>query len=202
MQSLMKILHISDTHGCHHSLTDLPGADIIVHSGDLTMADTEGEVVDFLNWFCDLPYAHKIFIGGNHDSCLYEATLGGLDSNCHYLCNSPVVIDGLRFYGIPLFMPDCISEKLNTYYESLPADIDVLITHAPPYGILDFDKNIHFGSEELLIKVTEINPKLHLFGHIHNGYGICRPNTTIFSNGSILDGQYARIGSPYNVLEV
>lgn len=69
----MKILHLSDTHNCHHRLRDLPEADVVVHSGDFCMAGSEQEALDFLNWFCDLPYKHKIFICGNHDDCLYGA---------------------------------------------------------------------------------------------------------------------------------
>ena len=71
----MKILHISDTHGCHRRLDDLPQADIVVHSGDFTMNGSEQEALDFMNWFCDLPYPQKIFICGNHDDCLYGATI-------------------------------------------------------------------------------------------------------------------------------
>lgn len=67
----MKILHISDTHGQHGRLKDLPAADVIVHSGDFTFGGEVHEAIGFLNWFCDLPYAHKIFIAGNHDDCLY-----------------------------------------------------------------------------------------------------------------------------------
>ena len=61
------VLQISDTHGQHHLLTDLPDADIIVHCGDLTNDGTEEETLDFLNWFIELPYAHKVFVIGNHD---------------------------------------------------------------------------------------------------------------------------------------
>ena len=78
----MTILHLSDTHNQHRQLTDLPNADILIHSGDFTIVGTEQETIDFLNWFCDLPYRHKIFIAGNHDNCLYGATLSGLDKNC------------------------------------------------------------------------------------------------------------------------
>ena len=95
----MKILHLSDTHGCHHRLRGLPEADVLVHSGDFTMTGTESEALDFLNWFCDLPYPHKIFICGNHDDCLYDANIDGLDDNVHYLRNSGVEIDGVKFYG-------------------------------------------------------------------------------------------------------
>lgn len=47
----MKILHLSDTHGCHHRLRDLPEADVMVHSGDFCMVGSEQEAIDFLNYF-------------------------------------------------------------------------------------------------------------------------------------------------------
>ena len=132
----MKILHLSDTHGSHRRLIDLPVADVIVHSGDFCMVGSEAEAIDFLDWFCDLPYDHNIFICGNHDECLYGANIDGLDTNVHYLCNSGVEIDGVKFYGVPMFMDDCISDRQTRNIENIPNDTDVLITHNPPYGIL------------------------------------------------------------------
>lgn len=55
----MNIIHISDTHGKHKLLQNLPKADVIIHSGDVAFLDTENEVFEFLEWFCDLDYAHK-----------------------------------------------------------------------------------------------------------------------------------------------
>lgn len=69
----MTILHISDTHNSHKELGKLPEADVIVHSGDFTRAGTETEAYDFMDWLCDLPYKHKIFIAGNHDTCMFGA---------------------------------------------------------------------------------------------------------------------------------
>lgn len=66
----VKILHLSDIHCCHHRLKKLPNADIVIHSGDFTMNGSKKEAIDFLNWFCNLPYPNKIFICGNHDVCL------------------------------------------------------------------------------------------------------------------------------------
>ena len=143
------------------------------------------EAIDFMNWFCDLPYDHKIFICGNHDECLYGANIEGLDSNVHYLFNSGVEIDGVSFYGVPMFMRDCISEKQIYNYRRIPSNTNVLITHTPPFGILDFDDGINYGSEELLSLVSAINPRLHLFGHIHREHGILKMAQTIFSNGAI-----------------
>ena len=132
----MTILHLSDTHSQHRRLTQLPDADILVHSGDFTMNGSEQEAIDFANWFCDLPYFHKIFICGNHDACLYGAQIDGLDKNVHYLCNSGVTIHGVRFYGVPMFMEDCISDRQRRNYATIPADTDVLITHVRPMAFL------------------------------------------------------------------
>lgn len=197
----MKILHISDTHGCHRRLHDLPQADIIVHSGDFTMNGSEQEALDFMNWFCDLPYLQKIFICGNHDEYLYGATIDGLDGNVHYLCNSGVEIEGLKFYGVPMFMGDCISDRQTRHYANIPDDTDILITHTPPFGILDFDDNINYGSEELLSRISVVRPRLNLFGHIHARHGIKVFNGITFSNGAIMNADYSNLEKP-NFIEI
>ncbi len=194
------MLHLSDTHGCHRRLGELPAADVVAHSGDFTMTGGETEAIDFLNWFCDLPHRHKIFICGNHDECLYRANIDGLDSNVHYLCNSGVEIDGVRFYGVPMFMADCVTERQNLNYAAIPDDSEVLITHVPPYGILDFDDNMHYGSEDLLQRVIAVSPRLHLFGHIHRQHGITDNGITRFSNGAIMNIDYTDLHAP-NLIE-
>lgn len=197
----MKILHISDTHNCHHRLRDLPEADVVIHSGDFCMVGSEQEAIDFLNWFCDLPYNHKIFICGNHDDCLYGANIDGLDNNVHYLCNSGIEIDGEKFYGIPMFMGDCITDRQIRNYANVPKDTDILITHSPAFGILDFDDGINYGSKELLQAATSVNPRIHLFGHIHKQHGITTIGTTTFSNGAIMNENYSILNHP-NVIEL
>lgn len=197
----MKILHLSDTHSAHHRLKNLPDADIVVHSGDFCMVGEEREAIDFLYWFCDLPYRHKIFICGNHDSCLYDANIDGLDGNVHYLCNSGIEMDGLKFYGVPMFTEDCITNRQTHHYAKIPADTDVLITHSPAYGILDFDGGINYGSEEILMKLSDLHLKAHLFGHIHSQHGMTEQNGIIFSNGAIMNDDYSALSTP-NIIEL
>ncbi len=141
--------------------------------------ESEQEAIDFLNWFCDLPYKHKIFICGNHDDCLYGANIDGLDDNVHYLCNAGIEIGGLKFYGVPMFMGDCVTDRQNRNYACIPTDTDILITHSPAYGILDFDDNVNYGSEELL-RISGLQLKAHLFGHIHGQHGSW--NNTVLSS--------------------
>lgn len=197
----MRILHLSDTHGCHHRLQELPEADVVVHSGDFCMVGSEQEAIDFLNWFCDLPYPHKIFICGNHDDCLYEANINGLDDNVHYLCNSGIEIDGVKFYGVPMFMGDCITDRQSRNYANIPNDTDILITHSPAYGILDYDDGINYGSEDLLSVIMRVSPIVHLFGHIHKQHGTTSIGTTTFSNGAIMNEDYSSLNYP-NVIEL
>ena len=197
----MKILHISDTHGRHTELVKLPAADIIVHSGDFTLGGSEQETINFLNWFLDLPYQHKILVAGNHDDCLYNSGLNGLDSNCHYLNNSDVVIGGVRFYGVPMFMQDCISGQQERNIGNIPAGIDVLVTHQPPYGILDRSGSINYGSSELLSKIGIIAPQFHLFGHIHVANGEVITKTTKFVNSAIVSENYQSLQS-YHILSI
>ena len=182
----MKIIHISDTHGKHHLLKKLPKADIIVHSGDISENGTEDEVLDFLNWFCNLNYQHKIFIAGNHDICLDGEQIEGLPENCHYLCNSAVVISSIKFWGVPYFL----SNELNGYTEqfllSIPNKTDILITHRPPYGILDFEDINHFDCIDILQTIHKVRPKYHLFGHVHASYGIEKSQYTTFINASLM----------------
>lgn len=196
----MKILHLSDTHGCHRRLCDLPDADIIVHSGDFTMSGSQQEAIDFMNWFSEQPYSHKIFICGNHDECLFNANIEGLNPNVHYLCNSGVKINGVKFYGVPMFLYDCITDRQARNYADIPLDTDILITHSPAYGILDFDDGINFGSEELLEKLPSLNLKAHLFGHIHAQNGVKIINGTIFSNGAIMNSNYDNLNKPQLII--
>ena len=197
----MKLFHLSDTHGCHRQLKELSESDILIHSGDFTMTGSESEAIDFMNWFCDLPHKHKIFICGNHDECLYGANIDGLDNNVHYLNNSEIEIDGIKFFGIPLFMGDSMYGKQNRFYEKIPVDTNVLITHCPPYGILDFDDDCNWGSEELLTAVSKLSPQAHLFGHIHKSHGIEKIGSTIFSNAAIMNDDYTNLQSS-NLIEI
>lgn len=186
----MKILHISDTHNLHHTLNHLPDADIIIHSGDFTVMGSENEAIDFMNWFCDLPYRHKIFLTGNHDTCMLNAEVNGLPENVHLLNNSNIVIDGIKICGISFFnIRDLSGEKVNPV-KAVPADSDIIITHQPPLNILDFSDNIHYGSFLLRERIMQVRPSLHLFGHVHNNYGIIYKNGIVFSNAALLDATY------------
>ena len=195
------ILHLSDTHGQHKNLKSLPEADVIVHSGDFTFAGSEEEAYDFMNWFCNLPYKHKIFIAGNHDMCMYGADhIDGLSRNVHYLYNNSVVIDGIKFYGIPMFMEDCMDGNLDVFINNIPDDTEVLITHMPPKGTCDlanYGKGPeHRGNATLAELLKKLHPTCHLFGHEHDAYGKTIKENVIYSNACVVDSRYNLINNP------
>lgn len=192
----MKILHLSDTHGKHKLLQNLPSADIIIHSGDVSLEGSENEVMDFMEWFVRLPYKYKIFIAGNHDHSLYKANIEGLPENCFYLCNSEVTIEGVNFYGVPLFMEDIISGDYEKNIQKIPNDADILITHQPPYCVLDSKVNTNYGNRDLLQTILKIQPKFHLFGHIHDAYGMEKNDNIWFVNAAILNDCYEISNKP------
>lgn len=177
----MKILQISDTHNRHRQLTNLPEADVIVHCGDFVDNGTEEEVLDFLNWYIDLPYKYKIFVTGNHDLCLWDAKdIEDLPENVFFLQDRGVTIEGVKFFGIAYNH----SERL------IPEGTDIVITHEPPIMILDESAGIHWGNVPLFKRIMEVRPRYHLFGHAHESCGTLKQDDIIFSNGAILDDFY------------
>ena len=183
----MKILHLSDTHGLHHRIKEMPEADVIVHSGDISNNGTEEEVVDFLNWYIELPYQHKIFITGNHDLCLWDAEdIEELPGNVHFLQDKGVEIDSLKFFGI----------AYNHSEELIPIGTDIVITHEPPVMILDKSAGTHWGNASLRNRILEIKPRYHLFGHAHDGYGINKQDGIVFSNAALLDDMNRLVRKP------
>ena len=210
----MDITFISDTHGLHYRL-NLSGGTVLVHSGDITEYGTEEEVIDFLDWFCWQPYLYKIFIGGNHD--LYLEAMNKSDrrklipSNVIYLQKRGIEIEGLKFWGSPVtpwFLGMAFNvragEEIKKNWQMIPADTDILITHGPPYGILDNE----MGDEELLSQIQKIKPRIHCFGHIHEPSGVQILNGITFINAAMVNSldpmqkvNYRIIGRPiiYNL---
>ena len=89
------------------------------------------------------------------------------------------------------------NDRQSRNFARIPEDTDILITHSPAYGILDFDDGINYGSEEILHRLPSIpNLKAHLFGHIHAQHGIMSQNGITFSNGAIMNYDYSDLSKP------
>lgn len=203
----MKILTISDTHGLHLQWEKkflLPEVDMIIHAGDLTNVGAIHEMNEFMYWFKNLPIEHKVMVAGNHDL--------GLDNNnrytmldmingsgVHYLEDSGVEIKGIKLWGSPVtppffdwaFMRD--EERIKKHWDATPTDTDIWITHGPAYGILDYVERGGqggVGCKYLLESMDRVKPKYHIFGHIHDMYGIKEVNETTHICASVLNDRY------------
>jgi Icc-related predicted phosphoesterase len=209
----MKITFISDTHNKHNHLTSnaynniLGGGDVLVHAGDCTSMGKSHEITNFLNWFGMTDFTHKIFIAGNHDfgfEMHTDIAEEFKEKGIIYLFDSEVVIDGVKFYGSP-WQPEFHNwafnlprgKKLAEKWSKIPTNTDILITHGPVYGILDYAPiGGHVGCEELYKKVFEVKPKIHVCGHIHDSYGQKSIDGVEFLNASVLDDTYQHAHKP------
>jgi Icc-related predicted phosphoesterase len=185
----MKICCISDTHK-QHSKLDLPSpldVETIIHSGDFS--GSKKSLHDFLLWYSELPYKNKILVAGNHDVFIEEMGYELVYNLCEslgiiYLQDSSIEIDGINFHGSPWsntfglwsFMAD--ESDLENYWNLIPLNTDVLITHGPAYKKGDrvnnnWNNDKHVGSKTLLKRLELLTRlKLHTFGHIHEDYGL------------------------------
>ena len=192
----MRIIAISDTHQEHNKIK-VPDGDVFVFAGDMTSFNRSRQhYVKFNEWLGTLPHAHKLVIAGNHDELFqrHPDIAHGYMTNCTYLEDDEVVIDGIKFYGSPwqryfydwAFNLPAGSNWLKEKWDAIPDSTDVLITHSPPFQIFDVDfKGESLGCEFLAKRVFQVKPKLHTFGHIHGSCGQCgRLGETLFFNVS------------------
>jgi Icc-related predicted phosphoesterase len=214
----MKIVTISDTHGSHRKVRDLPEGDVLIHAGDFMLSGrVADEIWDFNQWLGLQPHPVKLVIAGNHD-ILFEqqnSFARSLLTNATYLENSGAEIDGVKFYGSPQ-QPEFMNWAFNVprglpirrFWDRIPAGTDVLITHGPPMGIRDSVRpgKEHLGCDELLLAVDRVKPRLHVFGHIHGGYGEAQSpfvTGTNFVNCALMTEAYQLVNAPIvKVLEV
>jgi predicted phosphodiesterase len=212
----MKITCISDTHNQHNNIPSkyLTGGDCIIHSGDVSGRGTHAEIEEFLAWYNELPYTHKILIAGNHDffferasESIIKATLDKYP-NITYLNDSGVEIEGLKIWGSPVqpWFYDWAFNRRGTdiceHWDKIPLDTDILITHGPAKGYLDL--TLHgdvTGCPYLLEKISELtNLKLFVHGHIHEAYGrVDFPDGGVFLNASVLNARYIMSNLPHEI---
>lgn len=192
---------IADTHGHYPKLE---GGDLLIVAGDLTARDTIVQHAHFADWLCKQNYRKKVVIAGNHDTILEDGyiygqgytfkTIDGEGIKFDFLCDSGTEFEGLKIWGSPWTLkfkgmnPACMAftcdteEELAKKWEMIPDDVDILVTHSPPHGILDWNKNgVQCGSTSLFEKSRKLtNLKLFCFGHIHEAYSMI--NTQVMTN--------------------
>jgi Icc-related predicted phosphoesterase len=210
----MKIVFISDTHGKHEILTTraydniLGEGDILVHGGDCTNVGRDYEIKSFLDWFSNTPFKHKVFIAGNHDFGFeknHDIPQEYKDRGVHYLFDSMVELDGVKIYGSP-WQPEFYDWAFNLprngweiqqKWNDIPEGLDILVTHGPAKGMVDHTiSGMNVGCEDLLLRIMQVKPKIHICGHIHWAYGQKTFNGIEFLNASTLNERYEYENKP------
>lgn len=204
---------ISDIHG---EPPTLEGGDLLIVGGDLTASDRHHQYSEFMEWLEAQKYRKKILIAGNHDTKIQDGIdFDFPDLGIDYLQDSGATFEGYHIWGSPwtkLFMgqnSECMAFGLHLdiqmkeKWDKIPLDTQILITHGPPRGVLDSTRNRkRVGCVELanrLPKLTEL--KLHVFGHIHEGYGQIRNEQGYLSvNASIMNVDYECVNKPIRVI--
>jgi len=205
----MKIAIISDTHLRHRrTAIDVPECDLLIHCGDALCEGTPQELRMFVPWLESLKAKHKIFVPGNHD-WVFEKDLPLareiVGEAAVVLVDEQAEVEGLKIYGSP-WQPEFCNWAFNLKrgwplrkkWEAVPAGVDVLVTHGPPLGILDWSDfgGEHAGCGDLRQELNRIKPKLHCFGHIHGEYGVSQWAGTLFVNASLCDEAYVASHPP------
>jgi predicted phosphohydrolase len=175
----IRVVCVSDTHNVRPQLPD----------GDITQSGSLEELRSQIEWLDSQPHRFKVVIAGNHDLCLDHSKMEVQDEN-----NEAVQIDWrsliyledssttLRFHGgrtLKIYGSPWTPKHGNWAFQysrigpdpwkgSVPEDIDILLTHGPPKHHLDLG---HLGCSFLLQEIHAKTPLLHVFGHIHAGYG-------------------------------
>jgi len=188
----MRIVAVADTHTFQDDLGPIPDGDVFVHAGDLCRRGDLDEMAGVAAWITGLPHRHKVVVAGNHDWCFVNSptAAASLFEGCHYLEDSGVTIEGIRFWGSPwqpayndwafnLPRGEALAEK----WSLIPSDTDVLITHGPPEGYGDKVSIAgRSGCADLLDAARRVSPRLHMFGHIHQDGGFWVEDTIGFAN--------------------
>jgi predicted phosphodiesterase len=213
------ILCLSDMHG--NLINIKKQADIGIIAGD--SEPWHNHAIDyqewwyvnrFIPWSKTLPISNIVHIAGNH-SWLFEkkpgiATKLFYNTNITYLERNYDTIKDTIIYGVPDSLPffdwafNASEDKLRSIYSKIPNDVDVIISHGPPYGYGDlstYSNNYgeHVGSRALLEKIIEIQPRLVVTGHIHAAYGIYEVGLTKVINCAIVNDEYKLVRGPIYV---
>ena len=206
----MQICCIADTHNVYEYL-ELSKGDILIHAGDIDAYKYSSELKSFVKWLDLQNFKYKIVIAGNHDGFIYNNPEAReiLKGHCIYLENNGVEIEGIKIWGSPItprfgrwfFMVER-GKEIKRYWDMIPKDTNILITHGPSYGILDRTKLFNnVGCMDLRNKIPELKYlKFHIFGHIHEGYGkyknLKNEKGATFINASVVNEAYELVNEP------
>lgn len=198
---------MSDFHGALPEVTGLPEADLVLLGGDYCWDHDDFFFynITLRHFIEDLykRYKNVVGIAGNHDFWMEKDYRFFKEMPWHYLCDEEITLQGMRIWGAPwsnkfgewAFMRT--EYDLIPHWEGIKPGVDILLTHGPAQGYGDLvPRGTHVGSKGLQEAVERVKPKIHCYGHIHEGYGIHKNGETISVNAARMNGAYSPINPP------
>lgn len=222
MVAMTRVVATSDTHGMLHE-AEVPDGDILVLAGDIlpnfystsarwSDAERQLQALDELaTWVTDcMSHRKVVLVAGNHDWVFQlepkqARKVLAAYPKIVYLEDAGAEILGVRFWGSPWQPEFCgwafnlprDGRELRRAWAKIPAELDVLVTHGPPHGILDLvERGERVGDALLLERVRTVKPRVHVFGHIHGSYGRETVGETEFLNVALCDESYMPVQRP------
>ena len=203
----MKCVLISDSHGYHRQgYGTLPECDLLIHAGDFTVRGERDEVEDFVTWLQEQPAKEIVVVPGNHDLQIETWLDLFHGTRIHFLLSQSVEIEGVKIHGSPWTpwfrdwaynFPKDDPDFARKAWSLSPDDTEILVTHGPPAGILDGPK---LGCAALRERIRQLpNLRLHVFGHIHEGYGMHEEDGVTFLNASFVNSSRKPVNKPWMV---
>lgn len=221
----VKVALLSDMHGFLPPAGMIPEVDLLAIGGDVCPITDHGTIrqalwlkSEFTDWLGEIrefqPNIEIVGVAGNHDFVAenHYGIMAGLP--WHYLEDDGMELCGLQVYGSPYsnefgawaFMEP--EHELAYRWSWIPRHLDLLITHGPAYKLRDRVNNDwggavrdkHVGSKNLRQTLEDTEPRVHLTGHIHEGYGQERFGDTLVVNASYCDDRYSDRKNPIQVV--
>jgi predicted phosphohydrolase len=215
---MLRLVCTSDLHSQQNQVK-IPDGDVFIFAGDAAGQGGQSEFRRFCEWVQHLPHRYKLIIAGNHDGVIERLgkqatrellTADGRHREVVYLEDDWYKIQDLTIWGAPWtprffnwsFM-ETRGDKMMQKWDQMPDHVDVLITHGPAFGHLDTSGygGGRAGCEALAQRLEQVQPRLHIFGHIHGNYGWKEHRwpegkVTCFANVSCCNERYEPVNPP------
>ena len=187
----MKILLISDEVSPalydHYIPGRLDGYDLLISCGDLKP--------QYLSFLVTMTRVPLLYVHGNHDDCYERIPPDG----CDCIEDKLVVYKGLRILGLGGSVR--YNPGVNQYTEAQMRwrifklkwkirrhkGVDLVVSHAPLYGVGDGEDVAHRGFEAFLKFVDTYHPKYWVHGHMHLNYGIDKTRVREYNGTKVVN---------------
>lgn len=187
----MKILAISDEEVMkfYDNYRDgiFDGYDMILSSGDLHR--------NYLEFIATMAHCPVFYVKGNHDESFELLPPGG----CVCVEDRIHVVNGVRILGLGgsyryrngtnFYTEKQMKKRIRKLWFSLwyYKGFDILLTHAPAYGLNDLDNISHRGFECFLELMEKYRPKYFIHGHVHRNYGVSIPQKDTYKDTTVIN---------------